>query len=67
MKEEARQTAAREADLPAIFHKTWQAEYLAFLLGRVRRTSACHWSLPFRPAQELRRSVLHSARVSHKV
>jgi hypothetical protein len=26
MKEEVRQSAAREADLPAIFHKPWQAE-----------------------------------------
>jgi hypothetical protein len=26
MKEEVRQTASQEADLPAIFHKTWQAE-----------------------------------------
>jgi hypothetical protein len=46
MKEEARQTAAREADLPAIFHKTWQAENLAFLLGRTRQMSACHWNSP---------------------
>jgi hypothetical protein len=26
MNEEVRQSAAREADLPAIFHKPWQAE-----------------------------------------
>jgi hypothetical protein len=32
MKEEVRQTASREADLPAIFHKTWQ--------GRKSRLSA---------------------------
>jgi hypothetical protein len=33
MKEETRLTAAREADLPAIFYKTWQAENPDFLLG----------------------------------
>jgi hypothetical protein len=40
MKEVVRQTASREADLPAIFHKTWQAEnpdfLLYFLLCRIR-------------------------------
>jgi hypothetical protein len=36
MKEEVRQTASREADLPAIFHKTWQAENPDFLLCRIR-------------------------------
>jgi hypothetical protein len=34
MKEEARQTAAWEADLPTIFHKPWQLENPDFLLGR---------------------------------
>jgi hypothetical protein len=33
MKEEARQSAAWEADLPTIFHKTWQAENPDFLLS----------------------------------
>jgi hypothetical protein len=33
MKEEVRQSALQEADLPAIFHKTWQAENPDFLLG----------------------------------
>jgi hypothetical protein len=39
MKEEARQTAVREADMPAISHKTWQAENPDV---RTRQTSACH-------------------------
>jgi hypothetical protein len=30
MRKEARQTAAREADRPAIGHKTWQAENPTF-------------------------------------
>jgi hypothetical protein len=34
MREEARQTAAREADRPAIGHKTGQAENPDVLLGR---------------------------------
>ncbi len=42
MKEEALQF--READLPTISHKTWQAENLDVLLGRNRQTSACHCS-----------------------
>ncbi len=46
MKEEARQTAAWEADLPAISHKTWQAENPDVRLGRTRQTSACHCSSP---------------------
>jgi len=41
-----RRTAAREADLPEIFHKTWQAENPDFLLCRTRQTSACHCSSP---------------------
>jgi hypothetical protein len=45
-KEEAQQTAAREADLPAIKHKTWQAENPDILLGRTWQTSACHCSSP---------------------
>ncbi len=45
-KEEARQTAAQEANLPAISHKTWQAENPDVLLGRTRQTSACHCSSP---------------------
>jgi len=40
-KEEVWQTATQEADLPAIFHKTWQAENSDFLL---RLMSACHSS-----------------------
>ncbi len=36
MKKEALHTAAREADLPAISHKTWQAENPDVLLGRTR-------------------------------
>jgi hypothetical protein len=36
MKKEALHTAAREADLPAISHKTWQAENPNVLLGRTR-------------------------------
>jgi hypothetical protein len=44
MKEEALQF--READLPTISHKTWQAEHPDVLLGRTRRTSACHCSSP---------------------
>jgi hypothetical protein len=42
MKEEARQTAGREADLPAIFHKLWKAENPDFLLGGNRQTDVCH-------------------------
>jgi hypothetical protein len=44
MKEEAQQTAAQEADLSAISHKTWQAENPDVLLGRTWQTSACHCS-----------------------
>ncbi len=36
MKKEALHTAAQEADLPAISHKTWQAENPDVLLGRTR-------------------------------
>jgi hypothetical protein len=46
MKEEALQTAAREEGLPAIFHKTWQAENPEFLLCRTQPTSACHCGSP---------------------
>jgi hypothetical protein len=46
MKEEVRQTASREADLPTIFHKTWQAENPDFLFCRIRQTSACHCGSP---------------------
>jgi hypothetical protein len=46
MKQEAQQTAAGEADLPAISHKTWQAENPDVLLGRTWQTSACHCSSP---------------------
>jgi hypothetical protein len=46
MREEARQTAAREADRPVIGHKTWQAENPDVLLGRTRPTSASHCSSP---------------------
>ncbi len=35
-----------EADLPTISHKTWQAEHPDVVLGRTRRTSACHCSSP---------------------
>ncbi len=41
-----RRTTAREADLPVIFHKTWQAENPDFLLCRTRRTSARHCACP---------------------
>jgi len=37
---------AREGDLPAIFHKTWQAEKPDFLLFRTWQTSACHYGSP---------------------
>jgi hypothetical protein len=40
MKKEALHTAAREADLPAISHITWQAENPDIRLGRTRQTSA---------------------------
>jgi len=46
MKEEALRTAAREEGLPAIFHRTWQAENPEFLLRRTRPTSACHCGSP---------------------
>jgi hypothetical protein len=46
MKEEVRQIAAREANLPVIFHKTWQVENPQFLLCRTQQTSACHCSSP---------------------
>jgi hypothetical protein len=46
MKEEARQTAVREAGLPAISHKTWQAENPDVRLGRTRHISACHCISP---------------------
>jgi hypothetical protein len=39
MKEELRQIAAREANLPAIFHKAWQVENPEFLLCRTQQTS----------------------------
>jgi hypothetical protein len=58
MKEEAQHTAAREADLPVIFLKTWQAKNLEFPLGRT-----CGIRLPatvdplLAGAHELRRSV----------
>jgi hypothetical protein len=58
MREEARQTVAREADRPAIGHKTWQAENPDVLLGRTRPTFACHCSSP--PACA-RTSALHLA------
>ncbi len=47
MKEEAQHTAAREADLPVIFPKTWQAKK-SWLSARshTRHTSACHCSSP---------------------
>jgi hypothetical protein len=45
MKEEARQTAGREADVPEIFDKPRQAENPDFLLGRTRQTDICHCSL----------------------
>jgi hypothetical protein len=54
MREEARQTAAPEADRPAIGQKTWQAENPDVLLG----ADLClPLELPFPPAHELRRSV----------
>jgi hypothetical protein len=40
MKEEVWQSALQEADLPTIFHKTWQAEIPDFLLGHTQQTSA---------------------------
>jgi hypothetical protein len=40
MKEAAQQTAAREADLPAISHKIWQAENPDVLLGRTWHCSS---------------------------
>jgi len=46
MKEEARQTAVQEADLPAISNKTWQAENPDVLLGRTRQTSTCNCGSP---------------------
>jgi hypothetical protein len=46
IKEEVRQIAAREANLPVIFHKTWQVENPQFLLCRTQQTSACHCSSP---------------------
>jgi hypothetical protein len=46
MKEEVRQSALGEADLPAILHKTWQAENPDFPLCRIRQTSACHCGSP---------------------
>jgi hypothetical protein len=36
----------KSADLPAIFHKTWQDENPDFLLCRTRLTSACHCACP---------------------
>jgi hypothetical protein len=45
-------SATREADLAAIFHKTWQAENPDFLVCRTRQTSAMPLWLPFRPAHE---------------
>jgi hypothetical protein len=47
-REEVRSTAAREADRPAIGHKTWQAENPDDRFGRTRPTSACHCSSPCR-------------------
>jgi hypothetical protein len=44
MKEEARQS--READLPTISHKTWQAENPDVLLGHIQQMSGCHCSFP---------------------
>jgi hypothetical protein len=35
------ETAAREADLPTIFHKTWQAANPDFQLSSTRRRSPC--------------------------
>jgi hypothetical protein len=45
MKEEARQTAALEADLPVISHKTWQAENSEAPLLACPRTAALHLAL----------------------
>jgi hypothetical protein len=45
-KEEVGQIAAQEANLPAIFRKTWQVENPDFLLYRTQQTSACHCSSP---------------------
>jgi hypothetical protein len=45
MKEEARQTAAREADLPVISHKTWQAENFEAPLLACPQTAALHLAL----------------------
>jgi len=50
MREEARQTAAREADRPAIGHKTWQAENPDVLLAAPgRRLPAIVAPLPACP------------------
>ncbi len=58
MKEEAQHTAAREADLPVIFPKTWQAKKSWLPLGR---THGIHLPATVAPlltgAHELRRSV----------
>ncbi len=47
MKEEAQHTSSREADLPVIFPKTWQAKN-SWLSARshTRHTSACYCSSP---------------------
>jgi hypothetical protein len=39
-------SVAREADLPAIFHKTWQAENPEFVLCHTWQTFACHCGSP---------------------
>ncbi len=49
MREEARQTAAREADRPAIGHKTWQTENPDVQLGRTRFGSVALGSVPACP------------------
>jgi len=57
MKEEAQHTTAREADLPVIFPKTWQAKTLA--LGRTHgiRLPAATVARLLAGAHELQRSV----------
>jgi hypothetical protein len=45
-KEEVWVIAAQEANLPAIFRKTWQVENPEFLFYRTQQTPACHCSCP---------------------
>ncbi len=58
MKQEAQHTAAREADLPVIFPKTWLAKTLHFPLGRTHGIRLPATVAPLLAgAHELRRSV----------